>query len=119
MRAFAICPPVICENDGRPSRQSQDRSKQRRVGQSVKRHCSCTQRPAVNWNQLGGQWQQLTGRVKSTWGKLTDSDVQTAGGRRDQLVGQLQAYGVPKADAESEIDDWPADLNEDKGSLHG
>lgn len=64
----------------------------------------------MNWNQLKGQWHQLRGRVKATWGKLTDSNIQSAAGRRDQLVGQLQMCGVPKADAENEIDDWPADL---------
>ena len=34
-----------------------------------------------------GIWDQMKGRVKESWGALTDDDVDRADGRWDQLVG--------------------------------
>ena len=63
----------------------------------------------MNWTQLEGQWHQLTGQVKSTWGKLTDDDLQNVAGKKDQLVGKVQErYGVLKEDAEKQVDQWMA-----------
>lgn len=61
----------------------------------------------MNWNQIEGQWHQIAGEVKSKWGKLTDDDVQTVAGKKEQLVGKLQErYGVLKDEAEKQVDDW-------------
>ncbi len=61
----------------------------------------------MNWNQIEGQWHQITGQVKSQWAKLTDDDVKNVGGKKDQLIGILQErYGVLKDDAEKQIDLW-------------
>ena len=61
----------------------------------------------MNWTQVEGTWHQVTGRVKSKWGKLTDDDWQTIGGKKDQLVGRIQErYGVAKAEAEKQADEW-------------
>jgi uncharacterized protein YjbJ (UPF0337 family) len=63
----------------------------------------------MNWDQIEGQWRQLTGRVKSTWGKAIDDDMQNVGGKRKILLGKVQArYGVLKDDAEKRIDGWIA-----------
>jgi uncharacterized protein YjbJ (UPF0337 family) len=63
----------------------------------------------VNWNQIEGQWNQLKGEVKAKWGKLTDDDLTTIGGKKDQLVGKLQEhYGLMKDDAEKQLDAWIA-----------
>jgi uncharacterized protein YjbJ (UPF0337 family) len=63
----------------------------------------------MNWDQIEGQWRQLTGRVKSTWGKATDDDVKNAAGKSRLLLGKLQErYGVLKDDAEKHIDGWIA-----------
>lgn len=29
----------------------------------------------MNWNQVQGNWKEFTGKVKQTWGKLTDDGV--------------------------------------------
>ena len=51
----------------------------------------------MNWDQIHGDWTQLSGRVKEKWGKLTDDDLTTIAGKRDQLVGVLQQrYGYGK-----------------------
>lgn len=66
----------------------------------------------MNWDQIEGQWHQVTGQVKSRWGKLTDDDVTFVGGKRMVLLGKLQErYGVLKEDAEKQIDEWLATLS--------
>lgn len=54
---------------------------------------------------LAGQWKQLRGRIKETWGKLTDDDYNYIDGKRDRLVGRLQErYGYSQMQADAEID---------------
>ena len=66
----------------------------------------------MNWDQIEGQWQDITGQVKSQWAKLTDDDLKNIAGKKDQLVGKLQRhYGLVKDDAEKQIDAWLMKLN--------
>ncbi len=66
----------------------------------------------MNWTQIEGRWQTLTGQLKSQWGKLTDDDLKNIAGKRDQLMGKLQErYGVVKDDAARQIDTWLAKLS--------
>ncbi len=59
----------------------------------------------MNWDQVEGNWKQLTGKVKEKWGDLTDNDLTKISGKRDQLVGILQErYGFEKDQAEKELD---------------
>ena len=61
----------------------------------------------MNWDQIAGNWKQFTGQVKAKWGKLTDDDLTTIAGKRDQLSGILQErYGYAKEKAEKELDDF-------------
>ena len=61
----------------------------------------------MNWDQIQGDWKQMTGKVKEKWGKLTDDDLTTIAGKRDQLAGMLQTkYGYAKEQAEKELDDF-------------
>ena len=46
----------------------------------------------MNWDQVEGQWHQLTGQVRSQWAKLTDDDVKNVAGKREQLVGKLHDH---------------------------
>ena len=63
----------------------------------------------MNWDQIKGNWKQATGNLKEKWGKLTDDDLRTIDGQRDQLIGKLQErYGYEKAKAEKELDDFAA-----------
>ena len=44
-----------------------------------------------------GSWKQVKGQVKEKWGKLTDDDLTTINGKRDQLEGKIQErYGLAK-----------------------
>ncbi len=61
----------------------------------------------MNWDQIQGDWKQMTGKVKEKWGKLTDNDLTVIAGKRDQLSGMLQErYGYAKEHAEKELDEF-------------
>lgn len=58
----------------------------------------------MNANQLKGEWKQLRGKVGEQWGKLTNDDLDVIAGKRDQLVGRLQArYGRAQEAIEKEV----------------
>ena len=59
------------------------------------------------WEKIKGNWTVAKGHVKEKWGKLTDDDMTRIEGRRDVLVGRVQArYGVTHAQAEKQVSDW-------------
>jgi uncharacterized protein YjbJ (UPF0337 family) len=65
----------------------------------------------MNWDQISGNWKQMTGKIKEKWGKLTDDDLTTIAGKRDQLAGKLQQrYSYAKEQAEKELDDFATAL---------
>ena len=71
----------------------------------------------MNWAQIKGDWKQMTGKVKEKWGKLTDNDLTTIAGQRDQMVGILQErYGYAKERAEKELSDFTEGLKPIKAS---
>jgi uncharacterized protein YjbJ (UPF0337 family) len=60
----------------------------------------------MNWDQVSGNWKQFKGKVQEKWGDLTNDDLDRAAGRRDQMVGLLQArYGWERDRAVRELDD--------------
>lgn len=63
-----------------------------------------TTAPSPFWEKMKGGWNQTKGAVKEQWGKLTDDDLLEIEGRRDQLVGKLQArYGISREEAERQV----------------
>ena len=67
----------------------------------------------MNWDTVKGDWKQFSGKVKEQWGKLTDDDLVTIDGKREQLEGALQErYGIAKDEARQHIDDWLDSLND-------
>jgi uncharacterized protein YjbJ (UPF0337 family) len=71
------------------------------------------EREHMNWDQVEGKWKQLSGSAREQWGKLTDDDMQTLTGQKDQLVGKIQErYGLAKAEAEKQSDAWSKALQE-------
>ena len=58
----------------------------------------------MNWDIAAGNWKQFKGRVQTQWGKLTDDEIDVIAGRRDELLGRVQAtYGIGKDEAEKQI----------------
>ena len=67
----------------------------------------------MNWDQIEGQWKEFTGGIKEKWGKLTDDELTTIGGKRDRLAGLLQKkYGMAKDKVEEEIADFERSLDD-------
>ncbi|MDP1567440.1 MAG: CsbD family protein [Polaromonas sp.] len=61
----------------------------------------------MNQDQIEGNWMQFKGKVKEQWGKLTDDDLDIIAGKRDQLLGRIQArHGLAKDEAEKQVDDF-------------
>ena len=59
----------------------------------------------MNREQFQGQWNQVKGKAKEKWGKLTDNDITEINGKREVLLGKLQSqYGYEKERAERELD---------------
>ncbi len=72
----------------------------------------------MNWDRIEGQWKQISGKVKTKWGKLTDDDLTTIAGKKDQLVGRIQErYGIQKDEAERQVNEWDKSLADDNAQL--
>lgn len=68
----------------------------------------------MNWDQLQGKWKQSKGKFREKWGKLTEDDLSTIAGNREQLVGKIQErYGLAKEAAEKEVDAFAEHLRGD------
>ena len=58
----------------------------------------------MNHHTLKGQWQELTGKAKQEWGRLTHDDWLQIEGRFDRLAGKIQErYGVARDQAELQV----------------
>jgi len=58
----------------------------------------------MNQDQIKGAFDQLRGKIKETWGRLSDDDIALADGKRDQFFGKLkETYGLAKEDAEKRL----------------
>jgi len=67
----------------------------------------------MNWDVIEGRWQEMKGKLKTKWAKLTDDDLDAAGGKRVELLGRLQQrYGYKKDEAEQHLDDWMKSVSE-------
>ena len=54
----------------------------------------------MNWDRVEGSWRQLRGKARAKWGQLTGDQLDVTAGRRDQLVGRVQAqYGIARDQA--------------------
>jgi len=61
----------------------------------------------MNEDIFEGQWNQLKGRVRQRWGKLTDDDVAQIKGSREILMGKIQEhYGRSRQEVEEDIRRW-------------
>lgn len=61
----------------------------------------------MNREQVQGAWNELKGKVRTKWSKLTDSDIEAIRGKTDELVGRIQkTYGLKKDQVERDVDEW-------------
>ncbi|WP_088347535.1 MULTISPECIES: CsbD family protein [Rhodomicrobium] len=61
----------------------------------------------MNWDQIKGNWMQFKGKVRESWGDLTDDDLARIEGNQEQLVGRVQErYGIAREEAERQVKEW-------------
>jgi uncharacterized protein YjbJ (UPF0337 family) len=60
----------------------------------------------MNEDTAKGDWKQFSGKLKHSWGKLTEDDLLRAKGDGEYLVGKLQEYyGLSKEKAQAGLRD--------------
>ncbi len=66
----------------------------------------------MNQDRIAGQWKQLSGKIKTQWGKLTDDDLRQAEGDSEYLAGKIQErYGIAKDVAQKQVKEFSRTLN--------
>lgn len=61
----------------------------------------------MNEDRMKGNWNQVKGKVKEQWGKLTDDDLDVIAGQRDQLYGRIQErHGIARDEAEKQVKEF-------------
>jgi uncharacterized protein YjbJ (UPF0337 family) len=69
----------------------------------------------MNWDRVEGNWKQVMGQAREKWGELSNSDLERAAGRRDQIVGIVQEkYGIAKDEAQKQVDEWAKALKDEQ-----
>ena len=69
----------------------------------------------MNKDTFKGSWNEIKGKVKEKWGKLTDNDLTEINGKREQLLGKLQKnYGYAKDRAEKELNAFEKSMRKNK-----
>jgi uncharacterized protein YjbJ (UPF0337 family) len=59
----------------------------------------------MNKLQFKGSWNEIKGKLKQTYGNLTDDDLAFAVGKDDELIGRLQKrLGKSKEEIRQEIE---------------
>jgi len=67
----------------------------------------------MNEDIYEGKLKEMRGQLKEWWGKLTDDDLEQAGGNAEQIVGLLQQkYGYTRERAEEEFNGRIKDVKE-------
>ncbi len=65
----------------------------------------------IEHDRLKGNWEQLKGKVKETWGRLTNDDLTEISGRREQLLGKIrERYQIALEEAEKQVREWERKL---------
>jgi uncharacterized protein YjbJ (UPF0337 family) len=61
----------------------------------------------MNKDIFEGKWEEIMGKMKQAWGKLTDDDFQQLKGDQQEIYGKLQKhYGYNKDQAEKAIKEF-------------
>jgi uncharacterized protein YjbJ (UPF0337 family) len=60
----------------------------------------------MNWHQVEDNWEQFEDKVRQTWGKFTEDELDVLNGTREEFVGKLQEKcGLKREEAEKELDE--------------
>lgn len=57
-------------------------------------------------------WDQVKGRARNRWSRLTEEHIEQIGGDRERLSQRLQAlYGIAERDAREQVMAWEQQIN--------
>lgn len=72
----------------------------------------------MNWDRIENNWKEFKGDVKTQWGELSDHQLNSSAGKRDQLVHEIQkTYGISEHAAEWQVSGWQARLADQNLSM--
>lgn len=61
----------------------------------------------MNKDIFAGSWEEIKGKMKKTWGRLTDDDIEQIKGNQQEIYGKLQKhYGYTKEQIEKSLQDF-------------
>ncbi|MGQ3889190.1 CsbD family protein [Legionella sp. CNM-1927-20] len=61
----------------------------------------------MNKDIFEGNWEEVKGKMKQAWGKLTDDDFRELEGNQQEIFGKLQKhYGYTRDEAERAVRDF-------------
>jgi uncharacterized protein YjbJ (UPF0337 family) len=61
----------------------------------------------MNENLFKGNWNELKGKIRSAWGKLTDDELEKTKGEFKQVEGLIQQkYGMLQEDARNKLNEF-------------
>lgn len=64
----------------------------------------------MNQDQIEGTWKQFKGKLKETWGELTDDELDKYEGKKDQLAGLIQKRtGQAREEIQRQLDELAAE----------
>jgi uncharacterized protein YjbJ (UPF0337 family) len=60
----------------------------------------------MNQDQMQGKFDQFRGKIKETWGRLSDDDIALANGKTEQFLGKVQeTYGLTREAVQKRFDE--------------
>jgi uncharacterized protein YjbJ (UPF0337 family) len=66
---------------------------------------------SMNNDIIKGKWKQLSGKIKTKWGKLTENDLTELEGDGEYLAGMIQErYGIAREAAEQQVREFARTL---------
>jgi len=72
-----------------------------------------TENASPTAQRFAGNWRQLTGKIKETWGEMTNDDLDRFEGQMDQLHGHIEKRtGESREDIRKKIDEIASSIAE-------
>lgn len=66
---------------------------------------------------FSNKWQELKGKIKHKWSKLSENEISQINGSWDRLVSLIQKhYGQSKEHAEKDLQQWCESCKHEQGS---
>jgi uncharacterized protein YjbJ (UPF0337 family) len=68
----------------------------------------------MDWDRISSNWAHWRDRVRERWGRLTEMELTTIAGRREQLAARIQqSYGLSPEEVERQLTNWERNLSID------